>query len=155
MQHATRPDDPRPPGRVELRAYRTGDGDELLATFEEAFSEFGDRLPSTLATWRAATIGREGFEPDDMVVATEGDRIVGGAFLLDADEIWVDKLAVHRDHRHRGIARALLQTAFQRSFDRGYDHTSLSTDSNTGALTLYERIGMTVHRSFTHYALDL
>jgi ribosomal protein S18 acetylase RimI-like enzyme len=49
----------------------------------------------------------------------------------------------------------LLLTAFQRSFDRGYRHTRLSTDSKTGALTLYERIGMHVTRSFTHLAIDL
>jgi len=41
------------------------------------------------------------------------------------------------------------------SFDRGYDHTSLSTDSRTGALTLYERVGMRVTRSFTNWAIDL
>ena len=78
-----------------------------------------------------------------------------GAFLIDADEIWVDKLAVASTHRHRGVARALLRTAFRRSFDRGYDHTALSTDSRTGALTLYERVGMHVTRSFTNWAIDL
>lgn len=60
-----------------------------------------------------------------------------------------------REHRHRGIARALLQTAFARSFHRGYHWTSLSTDSDTGALSLYERVGMRIHRSFTHLSLDL
>ena len=78
-----------------------------------------------------------------------------GAFLIDADEIWVDKLAVAATHRHRGIARALLGTAFRRSSASGYDHTALSTDSRTGALTLYERVGMHVTRSFTHWAIDL
>ena len=67
----------------------------------------------------------------------------------------VDKLAVAKDHRHRGIARALLQTAFVRSSDRGYTWTSLSTDSRTDALSLYRRVGMTIHRSYTSYALDL
>jgi GNAT superfamily N-acetyltransferase len=123
--------------------------------FEEAFSEFPDRPGSPLEAWRVLTIERDGFRPDDLVVAVERDRIVGGAFLIDSDEIWVDKLAVRRHHRHRGIARALLQVAFQRGFDRGYGATSLSTDSNTGALTLYERVGMHVRESYTHLALDL
>jgi ribosomal protein S18 acetylase RimI-like enzyme len=48
-----------------------------------------------------------------------------------------------------------LQTAFRRSFARGYDHTSLSTHSRSGALSLYERIGMHVTRSFTNWGLDL
>jgi GNAT superfamily N-acetyltransferase len=155
MDHAERPADPAPPGGVVLRPWRPEDTDGAMAMFEASFGEWPDRLPSTPATWRAMTIEREGFVPEDLIVAVEGGEVVGGAYILDADEIWVDKLAVARRARHRGVARALLTTAFQRSFDRGYRHTRLSTDSKTGALTLYERIGMRVTRSFTHLAIDL
>lgn len=155
MELPERPADPAPPEGVTLRAYRPEDETETLTMFEEAFTEFADRLPSSIATWRAMTTEREGFVPDDLVLAEADGKIVGGAYLLDADEIWVDKLATHRDYRHHGIARALLHVAFQRSYDRGYRRTSLSTDSKTGALTLYERVGMTVHESFTHWAIDL
>jgi ribosomal protein S18 acetylase RimI-like enzyme len=155
MDHSERPPDPELPPGVALRPFRADDEEEALTMFEQAFSEFEDRLPSSLTTWRAMTIEREGFTPDDLIIAVDGGRIVGGAFLIDSDEVWVDKLAVDRDHRHRGIARALLRTAFRRSFDLGYAHTSLSTDSNTGALTLYERVGMKVVESYTHYAMDL
>jgi ribosomal protein S18 acetylase RimI-like enzyme len=89
------------------------------------------------------------------MLAIADGRIVGGAFLIDAGEIWVDKLAVAQEHRHRGIARALLRTAFVRSFERGYGWTRLSTDSDTGARAIYERVGMRVERSFTHLALEL
>ena len=123
--------------------------------FERAFSEWEDRVANAPATWRALVTEREGFRPQDLMLAVAGDRIVGGAFLIDAGEIWVDKLAVAREFRHRGIARTLLQTAFVRSFDRGYRWTSLSTDSDTGALSVYERVGMRIHRSFTRYGLDL
>ena len=155
MDHPERPAEPSFPDGIEVRPFRDEDADAALSMFEEAFSEFEDRLPSTLATWRSMTIEREGFRPYDLVLAVDGDRIVGGAFLIDSGGIWVEKLAVHRDHRRRGIARGLLQIAFTRSFERGYEHTRLSTDSNTGALTLYERIGMHVVESYTHYAIDL
>jgi GNAT superfamily N-acetyltransferase len=155
IDHAERPADPAPPEGVTLRAFRAADEIEALTMFEEAFSEFADRLASSLDTWRSMTVRREGFSPEDLILAEAGGAIVGGAFVLDAGEIWVDKLAVHRDHRHRGIARALLHLAFQRSFDRGYTRTSLSTDSKTGALALYERVGMRVQESFTHWAIDL
>jgi mycothiol synthase len=155
MDHSERPPEPELPPGVSLRPFRPDDEEEALTMFEQAFSEFEDRLPSSLTTWRAMTIDREGFTPDDLILAVVDGRIVGGAFLIDSEEVWVDKLAVHRDHRHRGVARALLRTAFRRSFDRGYTHTSLSTDSNTGALALYERVGMKVVESYTHYALDL
>ena len=155
MEHDARPALEPPPDGIELRAFRPSDEDETLAMFERAFSEWEGRAPSPPSTWRAMVTRREGFETEDLVLAIADGRIVGGAFMIDAGEIWVDKLAVARGFRHRGIARALLQTAFTRSFDRGYGWTSLSTDSRTGALSLYELIGMTVWRSFTWFGLDL
>lgn len=155
LDHAVRPEPPEPPDGIELRTSRPDDEDEALAMFERAFSEWEGRTPSPPSTWRAMVTRREGFASEDLVLAIADGRVVGGAFLIDAGEVWVDKLAVDNRFRHRGIARALLRTAFVRSFDRGYTWTSLSTDSRTGALALYERIGMTVHRSFTRYGLDL
>jgi mycothiol synthase len=155
MDHAAEPPQPSPPDGVILRPIRAEDEGATMAMFEGAFSEFADRLPSSEATWRAMTVEREGFTPGDLIVALDGGEVIGGALLLDSEEIWVDKLAVAATHRHRGIGRALLHTAFRRSFERGYDHTSLSTDSRTGALSLYERVGMHVTRSFTNWGLDL
>ena len=155
MDHEDRPLLPEPPNVIQLRAFLPDDEDDVLAMFERSFSEWPGREPTPLGSWRSMVTRREGFESEDLVLAVANARIVGGAFLIDADEIWVDKLAVAREFRHRGIARALLQTAFVRSFDRGYAWTTLSTDSRTGALSLYERIGMRIHRSFTQYGLDL
>ena len=155
MDHPERPADPAPPEGVTLRTFRLGDADEALGMFEDAFAEVPGRPASTLATWRTMTIERDGFAPEDLVLAELDGEIVGGAFLIDSDEIWVDKFAVRRDQRNRGIARALLQVAFQRSFDRGYAVTSLSTDSDRSAITFYERVGMKIRESYTHLAIDL
>ena len=155
MDHPERPADPAPPEGVMLRSFRPGDEDEALQMFEDAFAEVPGRPGSTLATWRAMTIERDGFAPEDLVLAELDGEIVGGAFLIDSDEIWVDKFAVRRDQRNRGIARALLDVAFQRSFDRGYAVTSLSTDSDRSAITFYERVGMKIRESYTHLAIDL
>jgi GNAT superfamily N-acetyltransferase len=155
IEHAERPADPVPPSGVTLRTFRPGDEDEALQMFEDAFSEIEDRPASTLETWRAMTIERDGFVPEDLLLAEAGGEIVGGAFLIDSEEVWVDKFATRADHRHRGIARAMLQAAFQRSFDRGYAVTSLSTDSTGGARPFYEKVGMRVKASYTHLATDL
>jgi GNAT superfamily N-acetyltransferase len=150
------PPTPEPPDGVELRTYRGDDETELLTMFEEAFTEFEDRLPSAPGTWRAMTTQREGFHDEDMIVATESGRIVGGAFLIESEgSIWVDKFAVRRDARHRGIARAMLYRAFERSHALGSSFTELNTDSRTGALSFYERIGMRIRASYTNWALDL
>jgi GNAT superfamily N-acetyltransferase len=155
MDHVTEPAAPTVPEGIAIRPIRPDDESSTMAVFEAAFSEFADRLPSSESNWRAMTVAREGFEPEDLIVAVDDRQVVGGALLLDAEEIWVDKLAVAATHRHRGIGRGLLQTAFRRSFTRGYDHTSLSTDSRTGALSLYEHVGMRATRSFTNWGLDL
>jgi mycothiol synthase len=63
----------------------------------------------------------------------------------------VHQLAVHRDHRHRGIARVLLRYAFREFHRKGRRACVLSTNSCTGARSLYERVGMRVRRSYTHY----
>jgi predicted acetyltransferase len=70
-------------------------------------------------------------------------------------EGWIDKVAVKATHRNRGIARALLLHSFREAWHRGERVSGLSTDSRTGALTLYEKVGMTVRRSYTSYAKDL
>ena len=155
IDHTTEPAPPTLPDGVTIRPIRHDDESPTMAMFETAFSEFADRLPSSESRWRAMTVERDGFTPEDLLVALDGDEVIGGALLLDAEEIWVDKLAVAATHRHRGVARALLHTAFRRSFERGYDHTSVATDSRTGALSLYERVGMRVSRSFTNWGLDL
>jgi len=90
-------------------------------------------------------------------VVVDGEEIVGAAFLIHYpdDSGWVQQLAVRADHRGQGLGRALLQHAFGVFFRKGEPVTGLSTDSRTGALALYEHVGMRVMHSFTHYASEL
>jgi GNAT superfamily N-acetyltransferase len=131
------------------------DPDAALALFETAFSEFRDRTPVDLAHWQAMTVQREGFVPEDLIVVTRQERVAAAAFLIDAEEIWVDKLAVAPEFRGQGLARELLAAARARAWAAGHDRVRLSTDSNAGALEVYTRLGMSVERSFTHWAVDL
>ncbi|MBK6762760.1 MAG: GNAT family N-acetyltransferase [Micrococcales bacterium] len=129
--------------------------DEVLALIETAFAEHPDRLPVPPQRWRTSTVDRLGFQPEDLVVIRDAGRPVAAAFFIESEEIWVDKLAVAATHRRRGYARALIAAARSRAVRSGYPHVRLSTDSNTGALDVYTGMGMTVERSFTHWALDL
>jgi GNAT superfamily N-acetyltransferase len=160
IEHPERPGDVQPPAGVRLRHFRPGDEPAAYQVFETAFNEWPGRTPQSFTQWQTLTVDREDFVPEDFLLAevrTErGGEIVGGALLLDdRDEMWVSELAVATEHRGRGIARALLQEAFQRSFDRGHTMSGLSTDSRTGALSLYEKIGMAVRMSFSRYELAL
>jgi mycothiol synthase len=131
------------------------EAEEVLDLFEAASGEHADRLPGTRDRWRAGTLDRPGFQPSDVLVIREDGRPVAAAFLIEADGIWVDELAVAAPARGRGHARQLLAAARSRAAAAGYPTVRLSTDSNAGALDMYTRLGMTVERSFTHWAVDL
>jgi GNAT superfamily N-acetyltransferase len=151
---------PAPPDElpdIVLRESTPADEVEALEMMELAFSEWPDRQPSTLAIWQAMVTRREGFTTDQLQLAVSADgRIVGAAFLIDdGQELWVDKLATHPEFRGLGIGSALMRRAFVLAHARGRLRTCLSTDSNTGALPFYERLGMRVTRSFTHWAIPL
>ena len=45
--------------------------------------------------------------------------------------------------------------AFERARDEGATHSELSTDSRTGALDLYRKVGMEVTQTWTHLVIDL
>jgi hypothetical protein len=86
MEHPTEPPKPEQPAGIEIRPVRLPEEElDTLQMFETAFSEFDDRLPSSIDIWRSSVTHREGFVPDDLVVAVDGERVVGGAFLIDAD----------------------------------------------------------------------
>ncbi len=79
--------------------------------------------------------------------------MVGAALALDyPEEGWVQQVAVRRDRRSRGVGRALLSKAFGELRRRGSSPLGLSTDSRTGALDLYLRLGMEVHLTYSHYS---
>lgn len=128
------------------------------AVIDTAFLEWSDREPESLEDWRVKTIARAGFEPWLLpVLLAPGGEVVGAAFLMEADEEnegWVQQLAVSRDHRGLGLGRALLDESFARFHSRGRRGCGLNTDSRTGALGLYEHVGMSVKRSYTHRALQ-
>jgi len=146
-----------PPG-IAIRAYRTEDAQATYQVIENAFNEWPGRQPTTFEGWSAHVLAHAALAPRLSRLAFEGDELVGVALCDDyegQDEGWVQQVATRATHRHRGIARALLQSVFAAFHATGRRRVGLSTDSRTGALTLYERIGMRVRRTYTSWAKDL
>lgn len=143
------------PDGYRLRPYRPGQ-DERAAyeVVEQAFNEWPNRDPTSYEDWAASVLQRPGFEPWQLMLAvTDDDRVVGACHLVvSGDTGWVNQVAVDRPHRGKGLAQALLAEAFGAARERGALRGELSTDSRTGALPLYERLGMQVKSSFTHWA---
>ena len=108
---------------------------------------------------RFATVGRPGFEPWNLRVVVDADgAVVGVSLVLVSDNgstAFVDRLAVRKDQRHRGLAQALLVDSFALAREHGTSTAELSTDSRTGALPLYERVGMVPTSVWVNRAVDL
>ena len=149
----------RLPEGYAVRAADDAEYPQCFTVVEDAFLEWTERARETFDDWAAGTIRRPGFEPWMLRVVTDPeDAVVGVALVLLADdgsEGYVDRLAVRADQRGRGLAQALLVDAFREARARGARRSTLSTDSRTGALSLYEKVGMVVTSTWVNRAVAL
>ena len=155
---ATIADRDLPPGHV----VRTAEPHELRAAhdvLEDAFLEWSVRDREPFDDFVAATTGRPGFEPWNLrvVVDPEG-AVLGVSVVLVSDNGttgYVDRLAVRRDQRTKGLAQALLVDSFAQARAHGTTTSELSTDSRTGALGLYEKVGMVTAQIWVNRGIEL
>jgi GNAT superfamily N-acetyltransferase len=122
---------------------------------EDAFLEWSEREKDPYEEWIAGVVRRPGFEPWNLRVAVDAaGEVVGGLHVVLAAEAgYVDKVAVRRDQRGRGLARALLADAFAVAREHGATRSELSTDSRTGALDLYLGLGMVVDEDWVNLGI--
>jgi len=120
---------------------------ENRPSFEEGLAY--PEVSKALAGWGE----RDG---DTAVIATLDDVSVGAAwyrFWTDDDSVigYVDAgtpvlaIAVHRDHRHRGIGRKMVEWLIDRASSRSIRRISLSVSKDNVALELYRQQGFRVH----------
>lgn len=155
------PPPPELPDGLTFRDFRPGADDrEVFEVIDVAFDEWDDRESHGFDNWAHAFLHRDEVVPELVPLVVDGDRIVGVAlnyhYGADLDvEGWTQQLAVDRGYRGRGLGKALLHESFRRFHEVGYRHAGLSTDSRTGALGLYEHVGMHVRSSFTRFTKRL
>lgn len=151
--------DPQPvPAGYAIREPR--DEADLRATWtvnEDAFLEWSDRERATFEEWTANVSRRPGYEPWQLrLMVDPADEVVGMAFVVVSSGCaYVDRLAVRREERGHGLARALLVDAFEVARTHGGERSELSTDSRTGALGLYQKVGMEVGDVWVNRAADV
>lgn len=147
-----------PPDGIAIRPYHGDDARSVHRVIDDAFSEWPGREPQRFEEWAPYVLTHPAFSPELSRLAFDGDELVGVALALDYPDVadgWIQQVATKASHRHRGIARALLASVFVGFHAQGRRMVGLSTDSRTGALTLYERLGMRVRRSYTGWAKEL
>ncbi|WP_212998822.1 GNAT family N-acetyltransferase [Winogradskya consettensis] len=134
---------------ITVRPYRESDARAAYEMVEDAFQGLqGRRLE--FGEWQRQTVGRGDFAPEFSPVACDGERIVGAVLTLK--DGYVERVAVDREYRSRGIARQLLRQAFRDLHEQKVRSCTLWTHS---ALGLYQRAGMVVRRSATVYRKGL
>lgn len=142
------------PDGIDIRPFHPDTEERAVyQVIEDAFNEWPTRQPTSFEDWRATTTRRPDFDPALLLVAATRAGVVGASVaLVYPGEGWVEQLAVRRDHRGGGLARALLNDSFEELRRRGLPAIGLSTDSRTGALDLYLDLGMVVRATYTHYS---
>ena len=123
----------------------------LHEVLDSAFADHWGFTPTPYAEWLHWVRELGPVDPSLMFIV-EVDGSVAGAALCrpndpgDAGMGWISQLGVLREYRRRGLATAVLTHAFATFQSRGLTRAGLGVDaeSTTGAVSLYESVGMSV-----------
>ena len=131
---------------------RDADERRTYEAMRDAFDRPLGRGPPLVRAWKHERIAEAGdrFDPSLWFLAVDGDEIAGISICHPtaryAEELgYISVLGVRRGWRRKGLARALLLHSFDAFRQRGRPGASLQVDAAnpTGALALYESVGMT------------
>jgi mycothiol synthase len=148
---------PLPTGYAVRSAVTESDQRAAHEVIEDAFLEWSERERQTFEDFAARTMLRPGFQPWNLRIVSDAEGVVVGACHVQlADRCgYVNAIAVRKDRRGLGLARSMLVDAFGLARDHGATKSELATDSRTGALGLYEKVGMVVTSNWVHRAVNL
>ena len=159
--------EPEWPEGIILKLYNPEtDAEAVYRADTEAFRDhFGfveEPFEEGLKDFLQMMTGYEGFDPTLWFLAMDGDEVAGISLCRphaydDLDMGFVNTLAVRRPWRKQGLGLALLRHSFNEFYRRGKRKVGLGVDAEnlTGALRLYEKAGMHVHRQSDSYEKEL
>jgi GNAT superfamily N-acetyltransferase len=126
----------------------------IYEVVNDSFSEHWSGSPRTFEKWKKFALGA-GFEPSLWSQAVRDGRRVGVAIGRNLSGYgWIQWIGVLRDERGKGLGAALMRHQFQQFWTLGITSIDLGVDSEnaTGALGLYEKVGM--QRTKSHDAFE-
>jgi GNAT superfamily N-acetyltransferase len=145
------------PSGYAVREATAAEHRAVWTVLEDAFLEWSVREREPFDDFTASVLGRPGYQPWNMrVVADAAGAVVGAALVfVSGDTAYIARLGVRKDERNRGLAQALLVDAFAAAREHGATVSELSTDSRTGALGLYEKVGMVTTMEWVNRAVQI
>jgi mycothiol synthase len=146
-----------PDGHV-VRGFRGGEERRVYRAQMDSFADTWGFHEYPFETWAHWSMGAL-FQPEHWFVVESADDLAAIALCrvpeTEPELGWVDILGVVPAYRRRGLASALLQHVFRHFAALGLRQVALSVDAEnpTGAVRLYERVGMHVARKYVRYEL--
>jgi ribosomal protein S18 acetylase RimI-like enzyme len=130
----------------------------IHAISDDSFAEHYNHTPRGYDEWWAHFSAGTTHDPDGWWLLTV-DGVDAAVCLLDESRAeigdgYVAVLGVRKEFRGRGLAQLLLRRSFVRYRDMGRSGTQLGVDAEngTGAVRVYESVGMQVTRAVLGYA---
>ncbi|MDQ6662288.1 MAG: GNAT family N-acetyltransferase, partial [Chloroflexota bacterium] len=153
------------PEGIAVRTFVRGQDERtVFEADEEAFQDHWGHVETPFDAWEHWMIKRKGFEPSLWFLAYDGNEVAGFSLCRyeqnnenSESNGWVETLGVRRPWRHLGLGTALLYHSFGEFYRRGIRKVGLDVDSQnlTGAVRLYERVGMHAVRQYDSYEKEL
>jgi len=148
--------EPHLPEGVTLRTYTHADARPVQELLDNAYAEWDTAyVRMTHEDWLAFMTEHDSFDADCWFLAEREVKLIG--VCLNWKEGWVKDIAVSPTARGLGLGEALLLHSFVRLRERGVEKIGLKVDANnpTGAVRLYERVGMRIAKRHRVYLKKL
>jgi mycothiol synthase len=143
---------PEPGQGVVVRGYRPGDEEELLRVNAAAFAHHPEQ-GSLDADGLAERMAESWFEPDGLIEAWDGDRLLGFHWTKRHSEALgeVYVVGISPDAQGRGLGKLLTAAGLAHLADAGVDEIHLYVESdNAAAVALYAGLGFSHAPTDTH-----
>jgi mycothiol synthase len=141
------------PEGITVRTMQPGEEERVYEANNVAFADDWYFRHQPFETWRSDAFGREDFDRTLVWLAEDNGELAGFSanawhFSGDPQFGWIGILGVLPRWRRRGLATALLHQSFRDFRRRSATRVGLGVDAQntTGAVRLYERVGMHVAR---------
>ncbi len=141
------------PEGLSPRNVRPGEEERVYEASMDAFADHWEFHRTSFEDWLGYNVSDHSFEPSLWWLVDDGDELAGISlnswhFSGDPQFGWIGTLGVRPAWRRRGLATALLRHSFRDFRARGATRVGLGVDgeNTTGAVRLYESVGMRVAR---------
>jgi mycothiol synthase len=154
--------EPEWPEGLTPRNLRPDEEERVYEANMDAFADHWDFHRYSFEEWRAFNVTGHSFDPSLWWLVDDGDELAAislNAWHFSGDPRfgWIEILGVRPRWRKRGLATALLHHSFRDFRERGATRVGLGVDgeNTTGAVRLYEQVGMRVVRRNDTYEKTL